>query len=108
MSAVSLGSIQEVRIGHQTDFFNRLQDEFDPDVCVSIVYGRSQPPDMLSFMAFTSQQAERVAAGLNKLSRGSQSKLVYLLTDVTLFLIECLRVLVYHEEMMPYNDSYLL
>ena len=66
--AVSLSIIHEVRLGFQTDFFNKYQDQFDSEVCVTIVYGRAQPELMLSFLAFTPQQAERVAAGLQKMS----------------------------------------
>lgn len=68
-----LTNVIEVRLGHTTDFFNKYQEDLDPSVCVSVVYGRPHQPDILSLLAFTDRQAEQFSTGLQTLMNTAET-----------------------------------
>ncbi|XP_065185612.1 1-phosphatidylinositol 4,5-bisphosphate phosphodiesterase delta-1-like isoform X2 [Sycon ciliatum] len=68
-----LTNVLEVRLGHTTDFFNKLQDDLEASMCVSVVYGRPHQPDILSLLAFTDRQAEQFCTGLRTLMNTAET-----------------------------------
>lgn len=73
--AVPLGSIIEIRLGQQTDFFNKFGTNYDPVACFSILYGREQQPSVLNLVAATPEQCEQFVAGLHLLIDDSSGEM---------------------------------